>query len=158
MRIPTRFTLHLVPFEFYICKISLIARAITWWIPGKPFAEGGPSKNTMAHYPHGWLHSNMFSFFQKSSTSDATVGKSSPLYSVNFVLYPFFNRSASNKIMSKVESRRSKVAKRTTFVWSSFSTYSSGAIVYRLCYKYIEERTNKTQFLSKHKKTLFIIF
>jgi hypothetical protein len=40
----------------------------------------------------------MFSF-PKSSTSDATVGKSSPLYSVNFVLILSFNRSAKVRIL-----------------------------------------------------------
>ena len=27
-------------------KMSLMARAITWWMPGLPLALGGPSKNT----------------------------------------------------------------------------------------------------------------
>ena len=30
----------------YLQIISLIVLAITWWIPGIPFAEGGPSKKT----------------------------------------------------------------------------------------------------------------
>jgi hypothetical protein len=39
----------------------------------------------------------MFSFFQKSSTSDATVGKLSPLYSVNFMLILSFSLIAVRK-------------------------------------------------------------
>jgi hypothetical protein len=87
---------------------------------------------------------------------DATVGKSSPLYSVNFVLI----------ILSLIEvrviklCRKSKVEGRKLlnelhlFEGCIACTYS--AIVYRgCCYKYIEERTNKTQLVYLNTKKTY---
>jgi hypothetical protein len=61
-----------------------------------PFAEGGPSKKHERGLPSRVVTLFKYVFFlPKSSTSDATVGKSSPLYSVNFAHFIlFFNRSA----------------------------------------------------------------
>jgi hypothetical protein len=56
-----------------------------------PFAEGGPSKNTKGiAFTCGYTLFKCF-LSSKKSTSDATVGKSSPLYSVNFVLILSFS-------------------------------------------------------------------
>jgi hypothetical protein len=58
---------------------------------GNPFAEGGPKK---IRKEYSFTCSYTFLkdvFFQNLSTSDATVGKSSPLYSVNFVLILSFS-------------------------------------------------------------------
>jgi hypothetical protein len=61
---------------------------------GNPFAEGGPSKTRTVGCLHEWLlFSNIFS--SQNPVLDATVGKSSPLYSVNFALIlSFLNRGA----------------------------------------------------------------
>jgi hypothetical protein len=59
---------------------------------GNPFAEGGPSKKHERGLPsRGYTLFKYVFFLPKSSTSDATVGKSSPLYSVNFVLILSFS-------------------------------------------------------------------
>jgi hypothetical protein len=57
-----------------------------------PFAEGGPSKKRKGiAFTCGYTLFKYVFFLPKSSTSDATVGKSSPLYSVNFVLILSFS-------------------------------------------------------------------
>jgi hypothetical protein len=68
--------------------------AITWWIPGNPFAEGGPSKYERL-IPSQWLHFQIYFLSSKIKYFWCTVGRSSPLYSkfcAHFIL--FFNRSA----------------------------------------------------------------
>jgi hypothetical protein len=58
---------------------------------GNPFAEGGPSKHErLVAFTSGYTLLKYIFFLPKSSTSDATVGKSSPLYSVNFALFYLF--------------------------------------------------------------------
>jgi hypothetical protein len=53
---------------------------------GNPFAEGGPSKHErLVAFTSGYTSSQIY-FLPKNQVLDATVGKSSPLYSVNFVL------------------------------------------------------------------------
>jgi hypothetical protein len=62
---------------------------------GNPFAEGGPSKHErLVAFTSGYTLLK-YIFFLPKSVLDATVGKSSPLYSVNFALIlSFLNRGA----------------------------------------------------------------
>ena len=56
---------------------SLNARASAWWMPGLPFAVGGPSKKTN-FFPFlvcSSVFSNTFSFSQNANTSSSSLGK-----------------------------------------------------------------------------------
>jgi hypothetical protein len=88
---PKPLTLHLESFLCFIsAKISLIARAITWWIPVIHLPKADLQK-TRRRIPHVWLHFVQICFL----SSKIKHLMSSPLYSVNFVLiFLSFNRSA----------------------------------------------------------------
>ena len=69
-----------------------MVRAITWWMPGMPFADGGPSKNTKRSWP-----SRVDKLFEKISCSSQyflisspKLGRLSPLYSLYFICLIFF--------------------------------------------------------------------
>ena len=69
-------------------KRSLMVRAITWCIPGIPFADGGPSLNTNDGLPSlvSTLFSKILCSFQSLLISLLTSERSRFLYSGNFLL------------------------------------------------------------------------
>ena len=79
-------------------KVSLIVRAITWWIPGIPFAEGGPSKNKNEGLPSrvSILLWNKSSFSHCSRICLLSSAKFSCLYSLKcfilFIMLLFINK------------------------------------------------------------------
>ena len=70
----------------YLLKVSFMARARTWCIPGCPFAEGGPSKKTNCGQPSrsSTERRNMPLLFHFSSISSFVFCRSSPPCSANF--------------------------------------------------------------------------
>ena len=76
----------------YLLNVSLILLARTWWIPGWPLADGGPSKNTNCGHP---LRSSILlwkiSFFSHcASTSLLVCVRFNPLCSANLLAITYF--------------------------------------------------------------------
>ena len=71
---------------FYLQNISFIVRDITWWIPGIPFADGGPSKKTNLCLEDlvSMLFLKELSITQKSDIVLEILLRLSSLYSGNF--------------------------------------------------------------------------
>ena len=68
---------------------SLMERAMTWWIPGMPLADGGPSKKMNSGAPSRTSRdfSKAWFFFHLSRISAPTFTRSNPLYSLNVIFF-----------------------------------------------------------------------
>jgi hypothetical protein len=78
-------------FEFYIYKKISLMLSHNMVNSGNPFAEVALQKHErLVAFTSGYS-SQIYFLSSKISTSDATVGKSSPLYSVNFALILSFS-------------------------------------------------------------------
>ena len=121
----------------YLQIISLIVLAITWWIPGIPFADGGPSKKTNEGCPSLFFKLCSKVLFDSHSykTSLFTWERSKPLYSWNFlsIVTPDF------KILLICTCKKSS-CKYTIYLWIWKSSPFFHAFILLEGYKWYRER------------------